>query len=99
MTAVISHLRITARICESCRPLRPWLECHLFHKASLIPLIPASERPPGAPSHTPQSSVTAAHFILQTSRAEPCAVICRPGGHGASQRPQERVFAECVGRV
>ena len=40
MTAVISHLPITSCISEARCPLRPWLECHLFHKASLIPLIP-----------------------------------------------------------
>lgn len=99
MTAVISHLCITACIFESCRPLRPWLECHLFHKASLIQLIPTSPRLPGAPSHTPQLAVTADHFILQTLRAEPRTVICLPGRHGAPPPPWERAFAENVQRV
>lgn len=63
MTVVISHLPVTSRIFESCHPLRPRLECHLFHKASLIPLIPASQRPPGSPSHILQFSVAPTHFI------------------------------------
>lgn len=64
MTAVISHLHITVRIFESCHPLRPWLEYHHFHKASLIPLIPTSQCLPRAPCHIPQLSVTETHFSL-----------------------------------
>lgn len=49
-TAVISAAPptpvITARIFKSCHPLRPWLECHLSHKALLILLIPVSQHPP-----------------------------------------------------
>ena len=72
MTAVISHLSITSCISEACRPLRPWLECHLFHKASLIPLIPASRRLPGAPSHVPQfSRGDSFHPLDLKGRAEP----------------------------
>ena len=66
MTAVISHVCITSCISESCPPLRPWLESYLFHKASLIPLISASQHPPRAPSHIPQFSVPETHFTLQT---------------------------------
>lgn len=51
MTAVISHVCITSCIFESCHPLRPWLECYLFHKASLIPLIPTSQHLPRAPPY------------------------------------------------
>lgn len=70
MTAVISHLPITSCISEACCPLRPWLECHLVHKASLIPLIPTSQRPPRAPSRIPQFS---------------CGdFISSPGPHGQS---------------
>lgn len=50
MTAVIPQLCITSCVFGACHTLRPWLECYLFLKASLIPLIPTSQRLPWEPS-------------------------------------------------